>query len=147
MPLDRDKLFKQFQEMIANAKEPVIPDFLNDARLEDAFLTPEIDSEGYSPEIPAIWSDYGYGKYPDGVLFITLKSAFIKSSLYSKYLDEEALVWDSFKERLLLYVPDPEEPRMAFKGSAWQFAKRLKPEFDEFLTLRDIYNEYLESLK
>ena len=82
MPLDRDKLFKQFEEMIANAKEPTTPDFLNDDRLEDAFLIPETDNEGYSPEIPAIWSDYGYGKCPDGVLFITLKSAFIKSSLY-----------------------------------------------------------------
>ena len=143
MPLDRDKLLKQFEEMITNAKEPTTPDFLNDDRLEDAFLTPETDNEGYSPEIPAIWNDYGYGKYPDGVLFITLKSASIKSSLYSKYLDEEALVWDSIKERLLLYVPDPEEPRMAFKGSAWQFAKRLKPEYDEFMSLRDIYEEYL----
>ena len=28
MPLDRDKLFKQFKEMIANAKEPTTPDFL-----------------------------------------------------------------------------------------------------------------------
>ena len=133
--------------MIANAKEPTTPDFLNDDRLEDAFLTPETDNEGYSPEIPAIWNDYGYGKYPDGVLFITLKSASIKSSLYSKYLDQEALVWDSIKERLLLYVPDSEEPRMAFKGSAWQFAKRLKPEYDKFMSLRDIYEEYLESLK
>ena len=88
--------------MIANAKEPTTPDFLNDDRLEDAFLTPETDNEGYSPEIPAIWNDYGYGKYPDGVLFFTLKSASIKSSLYSKYLNEEALVWDSIKERLLL---------------------------------------------
>lgn len=147
MPLDRDKLFKQFEEMIANAKEPTTPDFLNDDRLEDAFLIPETDNEGYSPEIPAIWSDYGYGKCPDGVLFITLKSAFIKSSLYSKYLDEEALVWDSFKERLLLYVPDPKEPRMAFKGSAWQFAKRLKPEFELNITLRDVYCEYLKTEK
>ncbi len=119
MPLDRDKLFKQFEEMIDNAKEPTTPDFLNDDRLEDAFLIPEIDNEGYSPEILAIWNDYGYGKYPDGVLFITIKSVSIKSSLYLKYLNKESLVWDSIKERLLLYFPDSEELRMAFKGSAW----------------------------
>lgn len=137
MPLDRDKLFKQFEEMIANAKEPTTPDFLNDDRLEDAFLTPETDNEGYSPEIPAIWNDYGYGKYPDGVLFITLKSASIKSNLYSKYLDEEALVWDSFKVRFLFYVTDSEKTRMAFKSSALQYAKRQKPEFEDYITLRD----------
>ena len=49
--------------------------------------------------------------------------------------DEEVLVWDSVKEELFLYVPDPNGPRVAFKGSKWQFAKRLKPEYKYFISL------------
>ena len=147
MAINKDEILMQLQEMVQNAKAPECPTILQDDRLEDAFLTPETDNDGYSPEIPAIWNEYGYGKYPDGVLFITLKSSSIKSNLYSKYLDEKALVWDSNNERLLLYVPDPSEPRMAFKGSSWQFAKRLKPEFEDYITLRDVYYECLENKK
>lgn len=141
MAIDKEELLKQLQEMAQNAKAPECPKFFEDERLEDAFKAPVCNEEGYSECIPAIWNDYGYGKYEDGTLFITRKSASIGSNLYSKYLDDEALVWDSFKERLLLYIPDPEEPRMAFKGSAWQFAKRLKPEYEDYITLRDVYYE------
>ena len=144
MKFDKDEMIKQLQEMTKNAKAPECPAFFEDERLEDAFKTPICNEEGYSERIPAIWNDYGYGKYDDGTLFITLKSASISSNLYSKYLDDEALVWDSLKERLLLYIPDPEEPRMAFKGSRWQFAKRLKPECKDFITLRDVYCEIME---
>ena len=147
MTMDREKLRKEFLEAVKNAKAPECPEFFNDERLEDAFLISETDEDGYSEAIPSIWSDYGYGKFPDGVLFITKKSAMIESNLYSKYLDKEALVWDSFKERLLLYVPDLEEPRMAFKGSSWLFAKRLKPEYEEFFSLRDIYLEFINQSK
>ena len=144
MAIDKEEILKQLQEMAQNAKAPECPTVLQDERLEDAFKTPTCNEDGYCESIPAIWNDYGYGKYEDGTLFITLRSASIGSNLYSKYLDDEALVWDSANERLLLYVPDPEEPRMAFKGSRWQFAKRLKPEYEDFLTLRDIYEEFLE---
>ena len=119
------------------------PFIFNDELLEDAFKFPELDENGYSDSIPTIWNDYGYGKDEDGVLIITRKSASIGSNLYSKYLDEEAIVWDSINERLLFYIPDPEEPRMAFKGSAWQTAKRLKPEYKYDLALRDIYCELM----
>ena len=144
MTTDKDKILKQLQEVAKNANPTEYPSILNDERLEDAFKEPIADENGCCESIPAIWNDYGYGKYDDGVLFITLKSATIKSDLYSKYLDSEALVWDSVNERLLLYLPDPKEPRMAFKGSRWQFAKRLKPEYDDYITLRDVYYEYLE---
>ena len=123
MTTDKDKILKQLQEMAINAPKTECPFIFNDERLEDAFKEPIADENGCCESIPAIWNDYGYGKYDDGVLFITLKSATIKSDLYSKYLDSEALVWDSVNERLLLYLPDPTEPRMAFKGSRWQFAK------------------------
>lgn len=29
--------------------------------------------------------------------------------------------------KAILYIPNPEESKMAFKGSVWQYAKRLKP--------------------
>ena len=147
MTIDKERILKQLQEMAQNAKVSEYPKFFDDERFEDAFLVPETDEEGYSESIPAIYGDYGYGKYSDGVLFITLKSASLETCLYSKYLDSEALVWDSISERLLLYVPDPTEPKIAFKGSRWQFAKRLKPEFEDYITLRDVYYEYLENLK
>lgn len=143
MPIDREKMFKEFQKLLENAKVPECPPIFMDERLEDAFLEPIADENGYCASIPALCKDYEYGKFDNGVLFITKRSAFIKSSLYSKYLNEESLVWDSINSRLLLYIPDAEEPRLAFKGSAWQFAKKLKPEFEEFITLRDIYFEYL----
>ncbi len=139
MPIDKERILKQLQEMAQNAKALECPKFFDDERFEDAFLVPETDEEGYSESIPAIYGDYGYGKYSDGVLFITLKSASLETRLYSKYLDSEALVWDSVSERLLLYVPDPIEPRVAFKGSRWQFAKRLKPEYEDCISLKDIY--------
>ena len=128
--------------MAQNAKVPECPKFFDDERFEDAFLVPETDKEGYSESIPAIDGDYGYGIYSDGVLFITSKSASLETRLYSKYLDSEALVWDSICERLLLYVPDPTEPRIAFKGSLWQFSKRLKPENEDCISLKDIYLSY-----
>ena len=143
MTTDKDKILKQLQEVAKNAKPTEYPSILNDERLEDAFKEPIADENGCCESIPAIWNDYGYGKYDDGVLFITLKSATIKSNLYSKYLDERALVWDSVNERLLLYLPDPKEPRMAFKGSRWQFAKRLKSEYYN-CSLIYIYQEFLQ---
>ena len=139
MPIDKESILKQLQEMAQNAKVPEYPKFFDDERFEDAFLVPETDEEGYCDPIPAIWNDYGYGKDADGVLFISSKSATIESRLYSQYLDCEALVWDSANQRLLYYAPDPENPKVAFKGSLWQFAKRLKPEYEDCISLKDIY--------
>lgn len=146
MAIDREKILKQLQEMTPNAQAPQCPEFLNNEDLfEDAFKEPVKNANGECEPLPAIFNDYGYGKYEDGTLFITLKSASLVSNLYSKYLDEEALVWDSNKERLLLYVPDPTQPKVAFKGSSWQFAKRLNPEHKGHITLRGVYNEIQES--
>ena len=136
--MNEEKMKEQLMELAKNAKEPVCPEILNDDRLEDAFKTPVCDEGGYSESIPAIYNDYGYGQYPNGVKILTLKSATLETRLYSKYLDEEALVWDLAKEELYLYVPDPDGPKVAFKGSRWQFAKKLKPEYSEF-SLVDIY--------
>ena len=144
MVIYKNQMLKLLQEMAQNAKASECPAILQDERLEDAFKTPAYDEEGLSEPIPAIWNDYGYGKYEDDTLFITLKSASISSNLYSNYLDDEALVWDSANKRLLLYVPDSEEPRMAFKGSSWQYAKRLKPEYKLYTSLRDVYCEIME---
>ena len=145
MAIDKEKLLKQFQEMVMNAKAPECPPIFNDESLEDAFKEPVTDENGYAEPLPAIYNEYGYGKYHDGIMFLTLKSASLETNLYSKYLDEKALVWDSSKERLFLYLPDPEKPRIAFKGSSWQFAKRLKPEYEDYITLSDVYYEYLQS--
>ena len=144
MAIDKDNILRQLQEMAQNAKAPECPAFLKDERLEDAFKEPVADENGECEPFPTIWNDYGYGQDDDEVLFITSKSAPIRSNLYSKYLDEKALVWDSNKERLLLYVPDVNQPKVAFKGSCWQFAKRLKPEYEDFITLRDVYYEIMQ---
>ncbi|MBQ5701698.1 MAG: HD domain-containing protein [Alistipes sp.] len=113
---------------------------LNDDRLEDAFKTPTCDENGYAEQMPVIGTCYGYSQTPDGVKILTKKSAKAASTLYSKYLNEEALVWDSSKQELFMYVPDTECPAVAFKGSCWQYAKRLKSECFH-LNIDDIYQE------
>ena len=130
--------------MVKDNKVSLCPDIFNDDRLEDAFKVPVTDDNGECEPLSVVWNEYGYGKDDDGVLFINSESASIKSKLYSKYLDEKALVWDSINKRLLLYIPDQENPKMGFKGSNWQFAKRLKSEYEEFITLRDVYYELIE---
>ena len=65
---------------------------LNDDRLEDAFKTPTCDENGYAEQMPVIGTYYGYGQTSDGVKILTKKSAKATSALYSKYLDEKALV-------------------------------------------------------
>ena len=113
---------------------------LNDDRLEDAFKTPTCDENGYAEQMPVIGTYYGYGQTSDGVKILTKKSAKAASALYSKYLDEKALVWDSSKQELFMYIPDTECPAVAFKGSYWQYAKRLKSECSH-LNIDDIYQE------
>ena len=140
---NKEEIISKLKEIVSNAQEPICPDVFLDERLEDAFKISETDEEGYSEEVPIIWQDYGYGKMEDGTLVIMRRSASFVSRLYTKYLDEEALVWDQYKERLLLYLPDENEPRMGFKGSTWWFAKKLKPEYKLTCSLRDIYKEYL----
>lgn len=144
MAIEKDKILKQLQETLQNAIVPECPEFFNDERLEDAFKEPATNDNGECDSLPTIWSDYSFGQDNDGVLSFSSKSACISSNLYSKYLDEKALVWDSNNERLLLYAPDTNEPRTAFKGSAWQFAKRLKPEYEVYVTLRDVYHEIMK---
>lgn len=61
LALDRDKLFKQFMEMVSNAQEPKCPNILNAEELEDAFKCPECNDKGEADAIPVIWKDYGYG--------------------------------------------------------------------------------------
>ena len=114
------------------------PVFAHADLLEDAFKTPIVDEEGRSESLPTIWNDYSYGETEEGILIITNKSAKIASTLYSRYLDEEAIVWDANKQRLLLYIPDPQNPKMAFKGSGWTCAKKLKDN-NGILDLADVY--------
>ena len=114
------------------------PVFAHADLLEDAFKTPIVDEEGRSESLPTIWNDYSYGETEEGILIITNKSAKIASTLYSRHLDEEAIVWDANKQRLLLYIPDPQNPKMAFKGSGWTCAKKLKDN-NGILDLADVY--------
>ena len=144
MAINKEEMIKQLQEMAKNAKALDCPAILQDERLEDAFKTPPVDDEGYSEEIPIIWQDYDYGKMDNGILTIVRRSATFSSRLYTKCLDEKAHVWDQYKERLLLYLPDEEDPRMGFKGSTWWFAKKIKPEYKTTCTLEEIYQEYLK---
>lgn len=100
--------------------------------------------------MPVVWADYGYGQTPDGVKILTKRSATTASALYSKYLDEEALVWDSLKQELFVYVPDAECPSVAFKGSSWLCAKKLKTEAiieNRDLNIYEVYKEILSKIK
>ena len=119
---------------------------LNDDRLEDAFKTPTCDKNGYAEQMPVIGTCYGYGQTEGGVKILTKKSAKAASALYSKFLDEKALVWDSSKQELFMYFPNTECPTVAFKGSCWQYAKRLKSEYSH-LNIDDIYKEILLKIK
>jgi hypothetical protein len=119
---------------------------LNDDRLEDAFKTPMCDENGYAEQMPVIGVDYGYGQTQDGTKILTKRSAKIASTLYSKYLDEEALVWDSAKQELFVYVPDSECPDVAFKVSSWHCAKRLKGEYSH-LNIYEVYKDILSKIK
>lgn len=144
MAIDKNEMLKRLQEMAQNAKAPECPEFFNDERLEDAFKEPVTNENGECEPLPTIFNDYGYGENDYGVCILMLRSASQVSNLYSKYLDALAIVWDSNNERLLLYIPDEKQPKVAFKGSAWQFAKRLKPEYDNHITLKKIYYEIME---
>ena len=100
--------------------------------------------------MPVVWVDYGYGQTQDGVKILTKRSATTASTLYSKYLDEEALVWDSLKQELFVYVPDAECPAVAFKGSSWLCAKKLKTEViieNRDLNIYEVYKEILSKIK
>ena len=120
---------------------------MDDPRLEDAFKQPEEDENGYSSPIPAIW----YATLPEiednEILYITSAHAGVVSNLYSKYLDEEAIIWDAGREKLFFYKPDPKQPRLAFKsGMGMWFAKKLKPESAN-LSLKDIYIQMRSAIK
>lgn len=127
--------------------EEIIAEIFDDNRFQDAFKISEVDENGYSISLPAIWNNYGFGRHKNGILFLTLKSAHIASSLYYRYLDIKAIVYDKVNKRLFIYEPDESCPEMAFKGSAWEKAIILKPEYEDSLTLEECYFELLDKLK
>lgn len=144
--MDLESLKKEFLEAVNNASnEPLYPAALDDPRLEDAFKNPAYDEEGRAENMPAISISYSkYGLTDDGIKIISLPSATISTSLYSKYLDEPALVWDIAEKELLLYWPDTENPCIAFKGSRWACARKLKAEYVH-LSIKDVYKELKSS--
>ena len=141
--MDSDTIKSMLIDKVNLSVEPSLPEALNDERLENAFKSPECDEQGYAPSIPSIWDSNSYGQTADTVKILSLKSARSASGLYSKYLDEEALVWDAAKNELFLYVPDEKCPTIAFKGSRWLCAKKLKPIYRD-LNIYDMYNMYNE---
>ena len=108
---------------------------------EQLYFTKEYVANYFQVDIRTISR---YIEQDNGVRLITTANSRVITNQYSKYLDTDALVWDSYKERLLIYISDPENPKMAFKGSSWLFAKRLRPEFAD-LSLEDIYLEAIKS--
>jgi hypothetical protein len=136
-----EEIKRMMLEKIQNSTEPVLPEALNDERLEDAFKEPVYDENWYAPSMPVIWDSTRYGETTDGVKILSLKSARVASSLYSRYLDEEAIVWDAAKQELFLYIPDETCPTVAFKGGCWFCA--MKPKFDYWmgLSIYDVYKE------
>ena len=139
--MDIETIKKMFLEKVNSSVEPVLPEALNDERFEDAFKSPVCDEEGYAPSMPIVWDSNSYGQTTDGVKILSLRSARTASALYSKYLDEEALVWDAAKQELFLYVPDQKCPTVAFKGGNWLCAKKLKLSYWLELNINDVYKE------
>ncbi len=140
----------QQEDLEKSLRNSLIEQALNDDRLEDAFKTPICDENGNAEPMPVVWADYGYGQTQDGVKIITKRSAKAASTRYSKYLDEEALVWDSSKQELFVYIPDAESPAVAFKGSCWQFAKKLKIEAiieNWEVNIYGVYREIMSKIK
>lgn len=131
---------QELSELFANSDTSKPYFLLNDHRLENAFKQPVADAEGYCESIPVVDLYYKYSVTEAGIKTLSLMSAMISSSLYSKYLDEEALVWDSIKQELFHYIPDERCPKIAFKGSGWQYAMKLKREYS-YMDLCDIYKE------
>lgn len=144
--MDIEDVKKMMLEEMQNSAEPVIPEALNDERLEDAFKVPVCDENGYAPTMPGILNSCSYGMGDDGVKIISLRSACSASGLYSKYLDEHAVVWDAAKQELFLYIPDIKCPTVAFKGGSWLCAKRLKSECNN-LNIYDVYKEIQSKIK
>lgn len=145
--MDIDTIKQMFIEKVSSSMAPVIPDALNDERFEDAFKEPTYDEQGYAPNMPCVWDSNSYGLRPDGIKILSLRSASIASSLYYRYLDEEAFVWDAAKQELFLYLPDEECPAVAFKGSSWLCAKKLKFNYWMDLNIYDVYKELQSKIK
>lgn len=123
----------------------VISKVLNDGRLEDAFKTPECNENGYAPTIPCFLDSNSFEVKDDDVKILSLNN--VRSvDVYSRYLDEYALVWDASKQELFLYIPDIKCPAVAFKGGNWVCAKRLKSEYSN-LNIYDVYKEIQSKIK
>ena len=143
----KETVKKMLMDKIGSLKEPILPEALNDERLEDAFKESLCDEQGYSPNMPGVWDSSRYGKTADGVKILSLKSARSASSLYLRYLDEEALVWDAAEQELFLYVPDKKCPTVAFKGGRWLCAKKLKLSYWLDVSIYDVYKELQAKIK
>lgn len=111
---------------------------MSDIKLREDLLKVVPDVDALIPQSENEFSDiqkFGlvdsniYHNLPNDVKTISYLSATLKSELYSKYLDEEAIVWDTATQELLLYIPDKKHPAVAFKGSRWQYARKLKKEY------------------
>jgi hypothetical protein len=145
--MDIESLKKEFLAMIEENKDrPLYPAVLDTSYLEDAFKTSQCDERGYAELCPVISSRYSHGETEDGIKILSLKSAVLASSLYTKYLDEEALVWDHAKEELYLYIPDGKCPKVAFKSMCWTCARQLTPEF-RYLNMEEVYKKLKRLIK
>lgn len=145
--MDIEEIKKLMLEKMLNAAEqPIIPDALNDERLEDAFMEPEYNEDGYAASMPIIWNSSSYGQTSEGVKILSLRSARTASGLYSKYVDEYALIWDASKQELFLYVPDEKCRTVAFKGGSWLCAKKLKIQYWD-LNIYEVYKELQAKIK
>ena len=143
----KETVKKMLMDKIGSLKEPILPKALNDERLEDAFKESDCNEEGYSPIMPSIWDSTSYGQTSDGVKILSLRSARIASTLYSRYLDEMAIVWDAAEQELFLYLPDEKCPTVAFKGGRWLCAKKLKLNYWLDVSIYDVYKELQAKIK
>ena len=135
-----DTFKKTLTENMNSSVELVIPKTLSDERLEDAFKHPECNAEGYAPSLPVVCDSYSYGKTDNGVKILSSKSASVASGLYSRYIDEEALLWDASQQELFIYIPDEELPTVAFKGSSWGCAKKINQCIETLISMNYTMN-------
>lgn len=140
-----DKMKADILKMMTSAA-PELPSALSDDRSEPAFKESADNEEGYSECLPVVWTAESCDKLPNGILIINIESAVAASQLYSKYLDEEALVWDAAGNELYLYRPQENSPKLAFKGGRWMWSGKLKAEYAG-QNLEEIYLEIAAKLQ
>jgi hypothetical protein len=138
-------LFEDNREEIikSNTKHPVIkPSDFNEVDyiqlkniLEEACKEPEYNDNGYSISLPVFYP--GKSFFNGAFEMTSAKYSLIKSPLYSRYIDEPAIIYIEDQNRFLLFEPETNE-KLAIKTSGVLIYKIKNEYLDDYL-LKYIY--------